>query len=127
MARQLKRQHSAEPLSPASNAPATSITTPPATEEAAASPAAATSTAPSTSLFGKTILPDDSLVGSPMKKQRPASFDPSSEEGKTLLGSSLADAPPPSAGNAQPAEAPQPQSNTSPPAQTPVKTEDEEL
>jgi hypothetical protein len=44
-------------------------------------------------MFSKAILPDDSVVGSPLKKQRATTFSATPEEGKTLLNSAGIPAP----------------------------------
>lgn len=75
---QLKRQHSAEPLnansrkSPASVGTDSHGATPPPTEPAATAPTL------SSSVFGAS-LPDDSVVGSPLKKHRASLYDMDNE------------------------------------------------
>lgn len=44
-------------------------------------------------MFGKTCLPNDSVVGSPMKKQRATTFSATPEEAKALLNDITAPSP----------------------------------
>ena len=89
---QLKRQHSAEPLnansrkSPASVGTASHGATPPATElDSGAIPIPPTL---SNNVFGE--LPDDSIIGSPLKKHRASLYDLDSEGLKGRLGTNFA-------------------------------------
>jgi hypothetical protein len=63
--------------------------TPPPVELSAATPALNITN----NMFGKTILPDDSAVASPLKKQRATTFSSTPEEAKTLLNSAGIPAP----------------------------------
>lgn len=84
----LKRQHSADPLGGARESPASAGTpvgsaSPPALLEKA-------STTPALNIGNNAIgksLTDESVVGSPLKKQRATTFSATPEEAKTLLNS----------------------------------------
>lgn len=121
--RQLKRQHSADPLGGARQSPSSIDTpigtaTPPSVETSATTPALNITN----NMFGKTALPNDSVVGSPLKKQRATTFSSTPDEAKVLLNAAGLSAP---TGNVLSlAEAAHP--STGQPANAFIKTEMEE-
>lgn len=61
--------------------PSGTVTPPVAAEAPSATPAMNITN----NMFGKTTLPDDSVIGSPLKKQRATTFSATPDEAKTLL------------------------------------------
>ncbi|KFX88105.1 hypothetical protein V490_07828 [Pseudogymnoascus sp. VKM F-3557] len=126
----LKRQHSADPMggarqSPVSTGTPSGTVTPPVAEAPTATPAMNITN----NMFGKTTLPDDSVIGSPLKKQRATTFSATPEEAKTLLNS--AGVPLPSGNILSLAEAAHANTAPAPPLPTvnfpKTEPEDEEL
>ncbi len=87
IAHQLKRQHSAEPLNANSRPSPASV----GSTSVGATPPADIDTAPSketlpNNVFGAS-LPDDSVIGSPLKKHRASLYDMDNETMQKRLGS----------------------------------------
>ena len=89
---QLKRQHSAEPLnsrkSPSSVGTPAPGTTPPETAQEPPIPLEISNT-----MFGSSKFPDESVIGSPLKKQRASIYDTDDGEMKRLLNKTGFQAP----------------------------------
>jgi len=111
--------------SPVSAGTPSGTVTPPVAEAPTATPAMNITN----NMFGKTTLPDDSVIGSPLKKQRATTFSATPEEAKTLLNS--AGVPLPSGNILSLAEAAHANAAPAPPLPTvnfpKTEPEDEEL